>query len=427
MLDVDAGTTGDPTVNRVVAEPGAGEHSSGGARPLPWRRIALQAAAMWAAVHVALALFTYFAVLLTFQAAGHPTVGVPLGDLMKAWLHYDGNWYIQVARQDYASDPRAVAFFPLYPLLIRVTVFFTFGNYLAAALLVSNLAMLGAFVALGFFAAQEDGPDAAPWILRATIAYPLAFFLAAPYTESLFLALAACALLAARRGTWRLAVAAAFLAGFTRLTAIVLVLPLAWEYGRQAGWWEQVRQRQVAWREWLRPRRLGEAALVVGAAPVALGLYYVYTWVRFGPHALQRAYAAPGWGHVSAPIWQSLKLAVHGILHSGNLSYDQARLLVDLAPVVVFTVVTLALIRRMPLAFTLYMLGLLYLCVAAPDASGLDPWISAGRYLTMSIPIFLQIGRWSAKRPWVDMLWMYGGILVQAVIATFFLIGGWLV
>ncbi|HEV2457367.1 MAG TPA: hypothetical protein VGS80_03310, partial [Ktedonobacterales bacterium] len=256
MLDVDAGTTGDPTVNRAVAAPRAGEEALGGARPLPWRRIALQAAAMWAAVHVALAPFTYFAVLLTFQAAGHPTVGMPLGDLMKSWLHYDGNWYIQVAKQGYSSDYRAVAFFPLYPLLIRGTVFFTFGNYLAAALIVSNLAMLGAFVAVGLFAAQEDGPAAAPWVLRATIAYPLAFFLAAPYTEPLFLALATCALLFARRGTWRLAAAAAFLAGFTRLTAIVLVLPLAWEYGRQAGWWEQVRRRQVVWREWLQPRRL---------------------------------------------------------------------------------------------------------------------------------------------------------------------------
>jgi hypothetical protein len=55
-----------------------------------------------------------------------------------------------------------------------------------------------------------------------------------------------------------------------------------------------------------------------------------------------------------------------------------------------------------------------------------DYLMSAGRFLLVAAPAFLLLGRWSARRPWLDLLLVSGGFLLQAVLLTFFLSGGWL-
>src|SRR3989442_1288061 len=94
------------------------------------------------------------------------------------------------------------------------------------------LATRVAFAVLARLAAREAEPAAAPAAVRALAAYPLAFFLAAPSSDALLLAAAAFTLLFARKGQWGLAALVAFVAAFTRSAAVVLFLPLVWEYGR---------------------------------------------------------------------------------------------------------------------------------------------------------------------------------------------------
>jgi hypothetical protein len=53
--------------------------------------------------------------------------------------------------------------------------------------------------------------------------------------------------------------------------------------------------------------------------------------------------------------------------------------------------------------------------------------ISAGRFLVVASPMFLLFGRWTERRPWLDLLIVSGGFLIQAVLASFFLAYGWLI
>jgi hypothetical protein len=146
---------------------------------LPWKQIALQAGGLWLASRVAFTLITYFAVLLHAGLAGtSPIAPFSLHSLLESWDHWDVTYYLEISRHGY-TQPDQTAFFPLFPLLVAaVTVLVGEAHRLAAAMLVSNLGALLAFIGIGFLAANEDAPEAAVPSILTLAAYPLAFFMA---------------------------------------------------------------------------------------------------------------------------------------------------------------------------------------------------------------------------------------------------------
>jgi hypothetical protein len=126
-------------------------------------------------------------------------------------------------------------FFPLYPALIRIFSFFTFGNFVLAGWMVSMVSFL---VAVHLFRKymREFHPDIDRDLATAfLLAFPTAFFFNTIYTESLFLALSLFAFTRAKQGDFFQAGFFGFLASLTRVTGILLLLPMIWEYFRQHG------------------------------------------------------------------------------------------------------------------------------------------------------------------------------------------------
>jgi hypothetical protein len=402
-----------------------------------WRRIVLQATALWLVTRLTLVAFTAFAV--PFEAKLHAppesSVTFSAAELAGRWLQWDAHWYISIAQHGYTSA-QATAFFPLYPLLIHGVTLLIGPHVLFASLLVANLGTWGGFVGVGLLAAHESGKERSAFsAVRVMAAYPLAFFLAAPYTDGLFLAGVACSLLAARQGKWRLATLCGCLALATRLTGLILILPLLWEYGRQHGWWQRATWRDGAWWRMLPSRAVGGAVLMLAGLLIGLALYMLFLWVKFGDPLLFLHAEELFWHHTGI-----LNLAVqtgaqatattpihHHAAHTATWGYEQARSLVDLAAVAFFAILTIIGARRLPFAYTLYMIGLLALVVSSPRPDHLGFFVSAGRYLTAAIPIFMLIGRWTERHAWLDMLVVSGGFLLQAACALFFLSGGWMV
>ncbi len=421
---------GSGSVAAAVMDEASGQTSerTAPARPsAPWRAIATQAALMWLASRAIFAVVTYCALLLVPNAQladGNPSLSV--ADLVLAWRRHDTYWYLGIAQQGYV-DPQQTAFFPLYPLLIRLTTGLIGPHWTVAALLVSNVAALGAFIGLGFLAFNEQGTDGAWRTIQVTMAYPLAFFLAAPMTESLFIALATFGLFFARRGRWMYAALFVFLAGLARPTAAILVLPLLWEYGRQHGWWRRAFWRAGAWRAALRPRTLSEVAALLGAVPLAFGFFVAVIWVRFGHPLLILNSHRIYWNRTKAPIWQTLYSEAHYLLTTPPLSFQEALGLVDGLPVIIIGLLLVFMVRRLPFAFTLYMLGLLYLTVSTPTSNSPIGIESAGRFMVAAIPAFMLLAEWMKTRPWLQYLLVGGGFSVQAVLAVFFLFNGWIV
>ena len=145
-----------------------------------------------------------------------------LHNLVTAWERFDGLWFLRIATKGYVSGDGSAAFFPMYPLAIRAVSFLVGGHPLAASLIVSNLAFLGALIVLYFLTSSELSKSAARKAVLYLSVFPTSFFFLAPYSESLFLLLSVGSFWAARRRKWPLAGALGALAAATRSLGILI-------------------------------------------------------------------------------------------------------------------------------------------------------------------------------------------------------------
>jgi hypothetical protein len=159
---------------------------------------------------------------------------------LDAFGRWDAHWYLDLARHGYAlrgplgTVQSNVAFFPLYPWLVRgvdavLPGAAGDGRALLAALLVSNAAVLvGLSVLWRLSRAVTGDAEAASRTVLYALAFPFGFVLSAAYPESLFLLLGAGSMLAALRGRWAIAGALGLLAALTRPHGVLVAVPLGW-------------------------------------------------------------------------------------------------------------------------------------------------------------------------------------------------------
>ncbi len=417
-------------------------------QPSSVRRVIAQAAGMWLATRLAYLLITLLARTYGFAPATPTALGVfpatpkyapillPLlvpYPFLANWVHWDASWYLLIGVRGYdIFTPDSTGFFPLYPLLAHLLAL-PLGPEatLPVALLLSNLASLAAFIGLGLLAAREErhterAEGAPARLIMVTAAYPFAFFLFATYAESLLLACVVFSFLFARQGHWGWAAACAFFAGLTRPTAIALVPALAWEYGRQHGFWRRETWRHGAWRSAARLRELAGGLVVVVATPLGMGIYLLFLKLRYGnaltPFTAQLLYH----GRKFWPIWQTLGEYIWRFTHPEAWSVPTARLYLDGGLLFLFLVITLLNIHRLPLLYTLYMLATFYILLGSPAPHRMELIPSMGRYLLMATPVFLLFSRWIKGRPWLETLLVGGGFMLQGLFVVLFLNGVWI-
>lgn len=390
-----------------------------------WRSLALQAFGVWLATRAVFTLFTYVAVI--FASQGFDPAKMGLGpsffphDLLQSWNQWDTGWYLPISNTGYEIDAHRTAFFPLYPLLIHMATWVAGNDHrLLAAMIVGNLGALLAYVGLALITARELGAKYALPVLLVFSAYPFSFFTAAAYPDGLFLGLAVFSIYFARRSDWYWAAGFAFLAGLSRPTGVILILPLVWEFARQNGAFSG------EWRRMLNLRTLAKGVLIAAAVPLAVALFALHLGLVFGKPFLFLEIQS-FWAHQYVPIWDIPALIYNSITAQQAWSFNQARLIVDVVPILVFFVLMLLGLKRLPVVFSILAVCAFVLTITSPLATYFDPFASAGRYLLAAFPVFMLLGKWAEEKPWLNALILSGGWMLQAVFAMFFLMGGWMV
>ena len=197
--------------------------------------------------------------------------------LFTSWERFDALWFLRIASEGYRVDDSSAAFFPLYPLATRAVGTVLGGHWLLAAYLVSNVALVLGLTVLYRLTALELSESVARKTVLYLCVFPTGFFLFAPYTESLFLALSVGCLYATRRHAWLLAGYLGAMASLTRSTGVLLALPVAIEalvHALRPG----APGALGTWRA--RLTRFAPGALASAAVPLGLVAYLVY-WQRF--------------------------------------------------------------------------------------------------------------------------------------------------
>jgi len=223
----------------------------------------------------------------------------PLLSVLNSW---DGTWYRIIAAVGYLSHwllwkddvPLALAFFPFYPVLIRL-VAFVIPEYWIATVVVSNLCFLVSAVLFDALI-KLDYPD--PRIGRRAITFlmftPMSFFFSMAYSESTFLMLSLAAFLAARKEQWLIASLFGMCLSATRPHGFLIALPLFAEYLHQ---W---RRSEPTLRALFRP-----PLFLLGLIPLGLVAFMVFCRLRLGSFfAFMHAHQA-GWEQEFAFPWHA--------------------------------------------------------------------------------------------------------------------------
>lgn len=218
--------------------------------------------------------------------------------------HWDGKWYQDIVMQGYEyardGDQHSIAFFPLFPLLIRAVMMLGLP-FEAAAVLVNNLAFLGAMGMLYFWAKASQGIAVARWATAVLAWCPASLFCTVVYTEGLFLFVTTAALRAFDRHQYRQAAVWGALASATRVPGITLLPAFLF----------------TAWKE----RRPPAAYAAAVASSGGLLLFCSYAAIAFG-NPLAFINTQQGWQAYHLPWIDTLKAA---------LTFDQQALLLILA------------------------------------------------------------------------------------------------
>lgn len=192
-----------------------------------------------------------------------------LEGLLGVWPRWDAVHYLNLAIRGYAGGDQVgdTVFYPMFVVLTRGVTAVVGGDYVVGSLFVSSAAAVVALAILHQLAGRHYGPASARWAVTALALYPTAFFLLAPFTESLFLAFTLGAFWEAENKRWLRAGAWAALAGLTRGPALLTGVALAWLVVSQ---WRAALPAERRTLSWWWPRGVGIGASLLGGGAFLL-------------------------------------------------------------------------------------------------------------------------------------------------------------
>jgi len=209
---------------------------------------------------------------------------------------FDANWYMHIVREGYSWQARgesSLAFFPLYPLLVRMLSATGLPDAVVAVAL-SNLFFLGALIMLYRLTEHETGDEKTALYAAALLAfYPGSMYCSIAYTEAMFLFLSITAFYCARTGRWLAAAALCGALSATRSSGVLMALPVLYEYALPNGL-----------RGGLRSPLFSRTVAVFALLPSGLAAYMAFLWYRFGDPLLFMK-AQGGWGRRLSWVWET--------------------------------------------------------------------------------------------------------------------------
>jgi hypothetical protein len=330
-----------------------------------------------------------------------PLDGGPAGALIGVWERWDVIHYARIAAHGYRATDLS-AFHPLFPELGGLLARSLGLQPTAALFLVANLALCLGLVALYRLVALEFGDSVSRATLLCLLAFPGAFFLAAPYAESLTLLLAILAIAEIRRSRGAAALVLGIGAGLSHFTSLPVTGMLLVEAVRQG------RDRPL----------LTRLAHCLPALGPPLGTALFLAW--------RAAQGLPGWGATHRQLWGVvIRWPWEQLLDLGEVfrsAYFPLTGWFNLLVLVLALAATIWWLRERRDGWGVYLLAmvLMLLCVDVPG----EPLASWIRHALLLPPLFIAAARITERtriRPWLLLI----GAALQLYFSALFMSWIW--
>jgi hypothetical protein len=358
-------------------------------------------------------LLTRLSMVVLSVAGSWVTAGGTAGaqpGFLALWDRWDVRVFVKIAEFGYLGYPRyypdtgTAAFFPGMPGALWVVRLLT-QDWVAAGLVISLVAGGVATAALARLAAADHDEVAARRSVLYLAVSPFAVFLAAGYSEALFLAFALTAWVAARQQRWLLAGALAGVAGTVRVTGLFLGAALIVQWAVSAG--DGPRGRR--WRD-LPPLLLPWAAVAT---------YIVYLHAITGDWLAWQHVQAQEFGRGLVLPWDALRTTWNAAMDPNQPAAFAWSFGAEIASMAVGVALTVVLLLRRSWGEAVYVGGQL----AALATSSF--YASVGRATLLWWPLWVLLAVAAARWRWVQGTYLALAVPLCAVGVVAFTRGGW--
>ncbi len=341
-------------------------------------------------------------------------VADPNSPFLSQWAKWDSQYYFDIATNGYWFRPEQqsnVAFFPLYPMMMRILGQFLDNNVILSGFLVSNAAFFGALVFLYLLTELEVDSAAAGRAILYLAVFPTSFFFSSVYTESLFLMLSLASMYFARRRLWIPAALLGMLCASTRNIGVLMWALVMWEWLRAQGWnlWKFYKKEMWA-SLWGGIRQHWGDVLIIAIIPLGLFAYIFFLKQNFDrPLAFIETQAAWGRENIGpvAVIQKNINFILAGELNKGRITS-----IWNLTALLGFLALTPFIWWKLGEGYAIYVL--IQMLVPSASATG-----SVIRYVLTSFPAFILLGDWG-RHDWVDRTILTLFIIFLGVFITIF-------
>jgi Gpi18-like mannosyltransferase len=323
-------------------------------------------------------------------------------DFFGSLSNWDGGHYLGIAREGY-SEKFQYAFFPLYPLLIKL-LHSIIQNYLLSAILISavstffGLHLLYRMLTEDFNKQSLRSKDLKKLALKVSLAllfFPTSFFFLTAYSEGLFFFLSIAAFYLFRKNKLFWATIVLGLVSATRIAGLAVVAAI---------WIDIFTREGLSRKNW-----------IILLAPFGFVLYCIYLFQQTGDpfyfitaeNHWQRSLVTPGIG-----FWEAIK----NITGSGFLTVD-FNILLDLLFAIFGVGFAVRAFRFLPLYLSVYALLSVLLPLFTPTLSSMP------RFLLPVFPIFILIAL--IKNNYLQLGFQVFSLLLLGIFAALFAAGYW--
>ncbi|MCC6546805.1 hypothetical protein IT570_06510 [Candidatus Sumerlaeota bacterium] len=315
-------------------------------------------------------------------------------------LHlYDAEFYIDIAENGYRWNgdqtiKQNAAFFPLLPMVMRIIALAGAPADLSGTIL-SNLLFLFCLVAFSKLKGMALSRTELNCFYFLLSFHPASFYFSIPYTEAMYLLLAALVFITAERNKFLISALLCFFAGLVRSNGWIcggtLMATAAFRVLKGNTGWQAVRFPALA------------ATMGAAGTLVFMGFCGSYLNDFMAPMHAQMA-----WGHRSLHFHEAIVSSIAGILREGDLMHW--RILVDATWLVATLVVALLACVGRRLDAPLALFGVLSTLFVMAMLGGPEVR-STIRYQMVIFPTMAQLAiwcaRWKTVRVIVGFVWVF--------------------
>ncbi|MEI6289134.1 MAG: mannosyltransferase family protein [Chloroflexota bacterium] len=240
---------------------------------------------------------TYARIMLPVEQ-GHWNAS-PESPFLSLWAKWDSQYYYDIVVNGYWFTPGQqsnVAFFPFYPLLVRMVSGLLKDNVILAGFLISNIFFLGALIIFFKLTEIEIDPGSAKRVVYYLAFFPTSFFFSSVYTESTFLFFMLGTVYFAKKQNWIAASMMGILTSVTRNIGILAWPLVIFEWLRSNGWTlKQIFQKENWLSLWEGFKKHWFDLIIISIIPLGMITYMLFLKVNFDrPLAFIETQAA--WG-----------------------------------------------------------------------------------------------------------------------------------